>query len=114
MRDGHKSFHLAEITVSSLWTDYVIEVDCGGNRVRMTSVISYPGGDSSLENSDVNIWHTLEPGAQLAGADLVKTRDLVCKYPDQKPTGNTVLDFPDFQTALERVSALIEKNRRGK
>lgn len=115
---GHKTFHLAEISQFTLWTDTTIEVDCGGSQVRMTSIINHLAGsdtmDLSSQNKDVNVWHTLQPGLQVAGADLIKMHDLVCKYPDQKPTGNDVLSFPDFQSALERISAVIEEKQKGK
>jgi hypothetical protein len=109
LQGGHKTFHLAEITVFTLWTDTAIEVDCGGSQARMTSIISHlAGGDTldlSSQNKDVNVWHALD-----AGSGLAATRDLVCKYPDQKPTGDEVFKFPDFQTALERISAMLDKN----
>jgi hypothetical protein len=118
LQGGHKTFHLAEITTFNMWNDTGIEVDCSGNQMRMISIVTYLGGgdgiDNSSQNKDVNVWHTLEPGLQVGGADLVKMHDLVCKYPDQKPTGDDVLNFPDFQSALERISAMIEEKQKGK
>ena len=115
---GHKSFHLAEISTFTLWTDTAIEVDCPGNRARMTSIINHlAGGDTidlSSQNKDVNVWHTLEPGLQVGGADLVQMHDLVCKYPDQKPTADNVMSFPDFQSAMEAVSKMITDKQEGK
>jgi hypothetical protein len=71
------------------------------------------GGDKidlSSYNKDVNVWHALE-----ASSNLAQARDLVCKYPDQKPAENQVLTFPDFQSALEAVSQVItDNNKKGK
>ena len=115
---GHKTFHLAEISEFTLWTDTTIEVDCGGNQVRMTSIINHLAGGDTMDlssmNKNVNVWNTLVAGMGIDGADLVKMRDLVCKYPDQKPTIDNVFNFPDFQSALERISAMLEKNQKGK
>jgi len=115
---GHKTFHLAEITDFTLWIDRSIEVDCGSKQVRMVSIISHLAGGDTIDlssyNKDVNVWHALEPGLQIAGSDLTQTRDLVCKYPDQKPTGDQVFTFPDFQSALEVLSQVITNNKKGK
>jgi len=110
---GHKTFHLAEITLDTLWTDTGIEVDCVSNRARMTSVISHlAGGDAldlSSQNQDVNVWHDLDTGSGMA-----QTRDLVCRYPGQKPTGNQVMSFPDFQSAIGTLSRMISDKKEGK
>jgi hypothetical protein len=115
---GHKTFHLADISAFTLWTDTTIEVDCGGNQMRMTSIINHLAGGDAMDlssfNKDVNVWHTLQPGLQIDGADLVQTRDLVCKYPDQKPTGNQVMSFPNFQAAMEAVSKIITDKKEAK
>ena len=110
---GHKTFHLADISLDTLWTDTGIEVDCGSSQARMTSVISHPAGgdalDLSSQNQDVNLWHDLD-----AGSGMAQTRDLVCRYPDQKPTGNKVMTFPDFHSALEAISRMISEKKEGK
>ena len=115
---GHKIFHLADISEYTMWTDTAIEVDCGGNRARMISIISHLAGSDTVDlssmNSDVNVWHALVAGLGVDGADLVETSALVCKYPDQKPSGDEVLTFPDFQSILERVSTVIENGQKGK
>jgi hypothetical protein len=115
---GNKIFHLAEISEFTLWADTGIEVDCIGNRARMISIVTHmTGGDAmdlSSMNSDVNVWHALVTGLKVDGADLVQTSALVCKYPGEKPTGDDVLTFPDFQSILERISNVIEKNQNGK
>jgi hypothetical protein len=117
-QSGHKTFHLADISTFTLWTDTTIEVDCGGNQMRMTSIINHLAGGDAMDlssfNKDVNVWHTLVPGAQLNGADLIQTRDLVCKYPDQKPTGDQVMSFPNFQAAMEAISKILTDKREAK
>jgi hypothetical protein len=84
----------------------------------MTSIINHLAGGDTMDlssmNKNVNVWNTLVAGMGIDGADLVKMRDLVCKYPDQKPTIDNVFNFPDFQSALERISAMLEKNQKGK
>ena len=118
-QNGLKTFHLAEISEFDLWTDTGMEVDCAGNRMRMTSILNHLAGDGdaidlSSRNADVNVWHTLQPGLQVDGADLVKMHDLVCKYPDEKPTGDDVMNFDSFQVALERISTMISEHQKGK
>jgi hypothetical protein len=110
-QNGHKTFHLADISSYTLWIDFTMEVDCGSERWQLVSAISHLAGGSTMDftsrNPNVHVWKTLDSGSN----DMLN-HDLVCQYPDKKPTGDNVLQFADFQSALEAVSNVIVNHRK--
>lgn len=112
-QNGLKTFHVAEISEFNLWNDLTMEVDCGSRRWQLISIVSHLAGGDTLDmtsqNPNIHVWETPN-----AGSDGAHIQELVCRYPDKKPTGKSVFHFPNFQSALEAVSEVITNDQKGK
>lgn len=108
---GHKVFHLAEINKFELWVDNKVEIDCDGKRTRKLSAVSHlTGGDTVPGLSSPGPW-----GALREGTVGLKIHDVVCQWPNSKPTGSSVYVATDFKSAVSRISHRIyELNREKK
>ena len=108
---GHKVFHVAEIDEFDLWVDNKVEVDCAGEQSRKLSAVSHMGGGSTIPGlSSPGPWGKLGKGT--VG---MKIHDIVCQWPNSKPTGSSVYVATDFKSAVSRISNRIyELNREKK
>jgi hypothetical protein len=108
--DGHKIAHLAYVGSYSLWHDDKMELDCAGKRLRKLSSVSHLAGGGTIDNPEAkSSWGT--PQKDSIAASVVTT---VCQWPGIKPTGKAVLASPDFPTLIDRISAVITKNKEKK
>jgi hypothetical protein len=108
---GNKVFHFAEIDEFDLWVDNKVEVDCAGERWRKLSAVSHLGGGSTQPGlSSPGPWSKLRKGT--VG---LKIHDVVCQWPNSKPTGSSVYVATDFKSAVSRISRRVfELNREKK
>lgn len=98
--EGHKIFHLAHGDSYDIWNEYTIEVDCASERLQLLSNVVHEGSKTSdAPNENLHTWTILSKGSNIA-----HIRDVVCQWPEHKPTGDEVLVFPDFTSAVEHVS----------
>jgi hypothetical protein len=106
---GHKIFHLAEISEFDLWRDSKIEIDCPGARMRKLSAVSHLTGGTTVPGlSTPGPWGQLRKGS--VGSYV---HDVICQWPNSKPTGSAVYPAADFKTAVSRISARVgELNRK--
>jgi hypothetical protein len=100
---GHKVFHFAEIGEFDLWIDNNVEMDCPGKRSRKLSAVSHLGGGSTVQGlASPGPWVNL--GSGTVG---LKIHDVVCQWPDSKPTGNSVYVATDLKSAVSRISGKV-------
>jgi hypothetical protein len=106
---GHKLFHLAEISEFDLWLDNKVEIDCPGARMRKLSAVSHLAGGTTMPGlSTPGPWDQLRKGS--VGLYI---HDVICQWPNSKPTGSAVYPAADFGTAVSHISARIgELNRK--
>jgi len=100
---GHKAFHLAQIDEFDLWIDNNVEVDCAGKRSRKLSAISHLASGTTIQGlSSPGPWNKLAKGT--VG---LRIHDVVCQWPNSKPTGSSVYVATDFKSAVSRISRRI-------
>jgi hypothetical protein len=87
-----------------------MELDCAGKRLRKLSSVSHLAGGGTL-----NIPGATSPwGAAQKESIAAKMLATVCPWPEIKPTGNAVLDAPDFPALIDRISTVITKHKEQK
>ena len=101
--DGHRIYHLAEISEFDLWVDDRVESDCAGGRIRKLSALSHLAGGGTVPG----LASPADWDAGGAGSAVASVNDVVCQWPDSKPTGNSVYAAPDFETAVTRISGSV-------
>src|SRR5260370_37488422 len=101
----HKIAHFASVNRYSLWNDDKMELDCAGNRLRKMSTVSHLAGGSTQDYPKGGTWDA--PQKEAVATNMLS---VVCKWPQIKPTGNSVFTAPDFQNLIDRVSVMLSKN----
>jgi hypothetical protein len=111
-----------------------MELDCAGKRLRKLSSVSHlagggtiniPGATSPWDDARGGLrgtWRHYKlfrepqaPGAPRSKESIAaKMLATVCPWPEIKPTGNAVLEAPDFPALIDRISTVITKHKEQK
>jgi hypothetical protein len=110
LKTAIKTFHLAEIDEMDIWIDNNLEVDCAGKRSRKVAAISHLVSTTVQGLSSPGPWIKLGKGT--VGSYI---HDVVCQWPNNKPTGSAVYVAADFKSAVSRISdRIFELNHKKK
>ncbi len=104
---GNKTAEFYWIGRNDFWTDEFVEMDCTASRWRVLHAVdNNEGADGAKElqrDDQARDWDDLEAGS--FGAHM---RDMVCKYPAEKPTGDDVFPAANRHQAIQQASEALE------